>query len=413
MAKQGAEGPAIWGYIEGYYGKLFSWAERASLVDHLGQPRFRLPRPGARRFGSGHAYYLYAPKEDPLHRRDWRLPYPQKWRKEFKALTRRGRKQGVSVVPGMAPGLSFDYLSAPDYRLLLAKFRDFQKSGCRTLALLMDDIPAILPKHCEGAFRTLGEAHGRLLHQLLADLKRHDPDCRLWFCPTVYTDQFASGPVERDPYLLDLAATMPPEILLMWTGPRIIAERLDAKALQKLSGIFQGNLLLWDNLYANDYCPNKIFLGPYESRAPVIWKLTRGVLLNPTGLPMTDRLLLDLLAAFRAGQPAKAAWRETMLRYRLPKEFLTVAPFLASPFFRPEPGRLGAARIAALQKALKVLIWDWKGVLHQEWYAYLFMLDADLKASAQGKDKPEDAWVRKRYPPLLAELLLRAERKTP
>ncbi|MEO7427350.1 MAG: beta-N-acetylglucosaminidase domain-containing protein [Fibrobacteria bacterium] len=395
MVDKGAAGRAMWGYIEGYYGRLFGWTERASLIDHLGDPRFGK---------KGAAYYLYAPKEDPLHRRDWRQPYPSEWRKEFKTLTKRGRKQGVSLVPGMAPGLSFDYLSAPDYRLLLAKLRDFQKAGCRTLALLMDDIPAVLPKHCEGAFRSLGEAHGRLLHQLLADLKRHDPDCRLWFCPTVYTDQFASGPVERDPYLLDLAATMPQEILLMWTGPRIIAERLDAKSLQKLSGIFQGNLLLWDNLYANDYCPNKIFLGPYEGRGPAIWKLTRGVLLNPTGLPMTDRLLLDLLAAFRAGRSAKAAWREALIRYRLPKEFLTVAPFLASPFFRPLP--MGAARLAALQKALKVLIWDWKGVLHQEWYAYLFMLDADLKVSAQGKDKPEEAWVRKRYPPLLAELLL-------
>ncbi len=390
--------PAMWGYIEGYYGRLFGWPERAALIDHLGSRRFREPC---------EAFYLYAPKEDPLHRRDWRLRYPAPWRKEFRALADRGAQRGVAVVPGMAPGLSFDYRSADDYGILLSKFRDFQKSGCGTLALLMDDIPAVLPKNCSRSFRSLGEAHGLLLNKLLADLRRTDPQCRLWFCPTVYTDQFASGPVEKDPYLLDLAATMPEAVTLMWTGPRIIAERLDGRALRGLSRIFKAEVLLWDNLYANDYCPNKIFLGPYAGRTRDIWRLTRGVLLNPTGLPMTDCLLLDLLAAFREGKTAAAAWREVLLRYSLPREFLIAAPFLASPFFRVQRSDLTAGKLAALQAALKTLIWDWKGVLHQEWYAYLFMLDADLKASAQGRDKPDEAWLRKRYPPLVADLLLR------
>lgn len=397
MAKPEADRPAVWGYIEGYYGRLFGWAERTSLVDHLCDKRFDHACDGA---------YLYAPKEDSLHRRDWRIRYPAEWRKRFRDLAVRGAKRGVDVVPGMAPGLSFDYLAADDYRVLLSKFRDFQKLGCRTLALLMDDIPPVLPANCAKSFRTLGEAHGLLLARLLADLKVTGPDCRLWFCPTVYTDQFASGPVERDPYLLDLAAKMPKEVTVLWTGPRIIAERLDGKALAGLSRIFQGNVLLWDNLYANDYCPNKIFLGPYHGRTRDIWRLTRGVLLNPTGLPMTDRLLLDLLAAFREGKPAQAAWREVMDRYALPKAFRAAAPYLASPFYRPGPKNLAPARVAALHKALKTLIWDWKGVLHQEWYPYLFMLDADLKASATGKDKPDEGWVRKRYPPLLARLLL-------
>jgi hypothetical protein len=57
-----------------------------------------------------------------------------------------------------------------------------------------------------------------------------------------------------------------------------------------------------------------------------------------------------------------------------------------------------------MRKALKFLIWDWKGTLHQEWYPYLFMLDADLKASEDGVRDEE--WVRKRYSPLVARLIL-------
>ncbi|MDB5102933.1 MAG: Hyaluronidase, partial [Fibrobacteres bacterium] len=386
----------------GYYGRLFGWEERASLIDHIGAHRFH---------GEGGGAYLYAPKEDSLHRRDWRIRYPAAWRKRFRDLNAHAVRRGVELVPGMAPGLSFDYLDPDDYRLLLGKLRDFQKLGCRTLALLMDDIPPVLPPNCRKGFRTLGEAHGMLLQRLLADLKQSGRDCRIWFCPTVYTDQFASGPVEQDPYLSDLSATMPPEIAVMWTGPRIIAERLDAKGLSGLSRIFRGNVLIWDNLYANDYCPNKIFLGPFSGRTGDVWRLTRGVLLNPTGLPMTDRLLLDLLAAFRQGRTAVSAWKDAMVRYALPKEFLIVAPFLASPFFRVGTRDLAPRRVESLHKALKALIWDWKGELHQEWYPYLFMLDADLKASAAGKDKPDEAWVRKRYPPLVAEIILSKTRR--
>ncbi|MEO6094913.1 MAG: beta-N-acetylglucosaminidase domain-containing protein [Fibrobacteria bacterium] len=419
MTAQQADDAVIWGYIEGYYGRLFGWEERASLIDHIAAQRFpgdagtggiagKAGKPWKSRTAwKGGGAYLYAPKEDAFHRQHWRTRYPAEWRNRFAKLAAHAAGRGVELVPGMAPGLSFDYLSFDDYRILLSKFRDFLKLGCRSLALLMDDIPPVLPENCGKVFRTLGHAHGELLMRLLGDLRAMEPECRLWFCPTVYTDQFASGPPEKDPYLLDLAATMPKDIPLMWTGPRIIAERLDAGSLRSVAKMFGGNVLLWDNLYANDYCPNKLFVGPYHGRSKVVWTKTRGLLLNPTGLPATDRLLLDLLADFRRGRAAKSAWKDAMVRYALPKEFLVVAPFLASPFFRPNPADIAPKRIQSLHKALKTLIWDWKGLLHQEWYPYLFMLDADLKASAKGEDGPDEAWVRKRYSPLVADLILR------
>jgi hypothetical protein len=383
---------AVWGYIEGYYGRLLGWKERAGLLEHIS--------------AIGANAYLYAPKEDALHRRDWRKPYPAAWRRDFGALALRSRRRGVDLVPGMAPGLSYDYLAPADYRTLLAKLKVFRDLGCRTLALLMDDIPAVLPSNCRSAFRSLGEAHGLLLRKLLADLGNGRGGIRLWFCPTVYTDQFASGPLEKDPYLVDLAATMPTEIALMWTGPRIVSERLGPKDIGTLSRMFRGEVLLWDNLYANDYCPGKIFLGPFRGRTEETWRITRGILLNPTGLPATDRLLLDLLADSRHGVPPGKSWDAVMERHAVPEEFGAVARFLDSPFFEAREADLSPRRLASARKALKALIWDWKGELHQEWYPYLFMLDADIKASGRGKDRPDEAWVRKRYSPLLARLLL-------
>ena len=411
MARDGKSGNGkVWGYVEGYYGRLLRWEERDSLIGRLAS--------------LGGNAYLYAPKEDSLHRRDWRLPYPAPWRRRFRASAIRARRLGVDLVPGMAPGLSFDYRSEADYRRLLRKLEAFRALGCRTLALLMDDIPAVLPASCRGAFRSLGEAHGRLLARLLRDLGggpaagggsgirgepkvRGESGIRLWFCPTVYTDQFASGPVERDPYLTDLAATMPPGVTVMWTGPRIISAAMGAREIGPLCRMFGGRVLLWDNLYANDYCPNKIFLGPYRGRARETWSLTEGVLLNPTGLPATDDFLLGLLADSRRGRPAVASWSSALRESGVPEEFRAVARFLDSPFFVPGASDLSPRRAAACRKALKRLIWDWKGALHQEWYPYLFMLDADLKASGRGADAPDAEWVRKRYSPLVARLLLK------
>ena len=381
---------ARWGYVEGYYGRMLEWSQRAVMLDQLAE--------------LGANTYFYAPKEDSLHRRDWRVPYGAAWSREFAALLKRGRRRGVEVIPGVAPGLSFRYLDAADYRLLLRKFRRFIAMGCRTVALLMDDIPVALPVDCAHAFRSLGEAHAKLVTRLRADL---GPGTNLWFCPTVYTDQFASGPVAQDPYLNDLAAGMPRSIVLMWTGPRIIAERLGRSDLAAVSRMFRGNLVIWDNYYANDYCPNKLFVGPYRGRGLQLWRETRGVLLNPTGLPATDALLLQLLAASRRGESPVAAWRAVLQAAAVPPEFFKVAAFLASPFWRVPRGGIKPRRAAEVLRALHELIWNWKGPLHLEWYSHLFMLKADLRVSGRDARARDEAWLQKVYPPLLAERLRR------
>ncbi len=382
----------LWGYIEGYYWRLMSWEERATLLEHMA--------------GLGGNCYLYAPKEDPLHRREWRSPYGRKWRAEWKTFAAKAAKLGVDAIPGLAPGLSFDYLDPADYRILLRKLEMFRDSGSTLLALLMDDIPPGLPKACEGKFHSLGEAHGLLLTRLLGDLNRDGKSCRLWFCPTIYTDQFARGPAARDPYLVDLAKTMPKEITVMWTGPGIISQSLTAATIRPVAKLFRGNLVVWDNLYANDYCPNKLFVGPYRGRPYGLWDWTRGVLLNPTGLPITDMFLLTLLAACRRGVAADTAWKEALEAFAVPENFRKISRFLDSPFHVPKSQDLMQKRIAADRKALYPLIWDWVSPLHREWAPFLFMLDADLKACLRGKEAADAAWVRKRYSPIVAKLLL-------
>lgn len=389
--KQTPKSAFLSGYAEGYYGRLLSFDERLGIVRKL------------REIGAGH--YLYAPKEDLRHRRAWREPYPAAWRAEFRGFVAQSKKLGVTVIPGIAPGLSYRHHKREDFRALARKLLSLTSLGCREAALLMDDIPVSLPPDDRNAFRSLGEAHGLILQRLWPLLRKRGLR-RLWFCPTVYSDHFAPEGLARSAYLEDLALFLEPGIELLWTGRAIVSPDYRARDLAPLRKATGAHPVIWDNLYANDYCPGRIFLGPFAGRAPWLRKATAGMLLNPTGLYHTDLFLLDVFGGFLRGLPPVRAWRKALAAGKVPREFLKAAPLLASPFARLKPSGLSPARVAALRAALKPLVWDWKSPLQREWYPYLYALDGDLRLLQKGKGAPDAAWVRKKYSPIVAEKLL-------
>jgi beta-N-acetylglucosaminidase len=387
------------GYIEGYYGRFLSWEQRADLVQRLGE--------------GGGGVFLIASKEDPYHRQSWRLPYPKAWLQSLGALNRAAKTSGVQIIPGMAPGLSFDYTSEKDYADLVRKFQAFQKAGCTQLALLMDDIPPVLPEASKPFFKNLGEAHGALLQRLAQDLSAGQGGAHLWFCPTVYCDLFSEGGVEKDPYLQDLANHAPPGCPIFWTGKSIVPRAIRPADLRPLVRLFPNRVVLWDNLYAHDYCPLKIFLGPYLGRPHSLLSLLKGVLINPTGLPETDKLYLDQLHAWKRRLPAAKAWRQALERAEAPGALAELIRYLNLPQEPWNPSHYSSSAIAKARKKLKPLIWNWKSDLQREWYPYLFMLDADLRVAESQADKGavpplEPEWLRKRYTPVIAENLIQS-----
>ena len=99
------------GYIEGYFGRTLSWHERFRIVDHLNSLSMNT--------------YIYAPKEDPYHRIEWRTQYPVKEKSEISAFIKYGKKSNINVVTAIGPGLSYDYTSKEDYISLLNKLNLF------------------------------------------------------------------------------------------------------------------------------------------------------------------------------------------------------------------------------------------------------------------------------------------------
>jgi hyaluronoglucosaminidase len=387
----GANSP-FFGYIEGYYGRMLSWDERRSIIDKLA--------------GENLNTYLYAPKEDPFHRQEWRKPYPSKWQAAFKLFVKHAKEKNIAVIPGISPGLSFDYCSGADYSRLLKKLASFVKTGCKSVCLLMDDILAEFPASCKNRFSSLGNAHGKLLTRLQTDLhKIGGPDISLWFCPTIYAEELVGKNNESRRYLPDLAASMPPSTIVLWTGERVISKNISARSLRHVNKLFGGNVCVWDNVYANDYCPSKLFIGPYKNRDFDLMTAARGVLLNPTGLLHTDMFLLSLLAAFKEHRPCISSWQKFMAQLPFGKDMASVSRFFDLPFSKLHPSSLSAPRIKQSKASLKKLIWEWKSPLQREWYHYLYMLDCDLTLREKKFLKDDAAWIDKKYPPVLAEIL--------
>ena len=80
------------GIIEGFYGLPWTWQERLEVAELLA--------------GAGMDTYVYAPKDDPLHRERWREPYPPEVVDRFAELVAaRTLRVGFTVSPGLSMDL--------------------------------------------------------------------------------------------------------------------------------------------------------------------------------------------------------------------------------------------------------------------------------------------------------------------
>lgn len=373
----------VHGYAEGYYGRLFTWGERRRIIDALSS--------------NGQNTYYYAPKEDALHRWLWRTEYSHLWLNKFTLFCSYARGQGVSVIAGVAPGLDFNFKDLPngtDYEALLKKCHSLMEAGADYLSLLLDDIDEDFHNRC-GHFSSEGEAHAALANTLACEL-----GISIWVTPRVYADELI---ISDAAYLPDFLSTLNESHVVLYCGSDVVARDASVCSLRSLSEYRSQRLVLWDNLYANDYCPRRLFIGPWQGRSAA-----HDVLLNPTGMINTDILLLDVMASQSgladSSAAALEAWRTVLIKHGVPDVFFELAPYFYHPVFnRYEQADLPAA-CSAVMAAIEHCLWRWKTPLAREWYSYIFGLKHDLLL--EQNQLPPDR-IRKTQTPALSQTLLR------
>ena len=258
---------AIRGVVEGFYGRPWTWDERLDSVRLMA--------------ALGMNTYLYAPKDDPLHRETWRDPYPAMAMARFGELLEIGRDHGVDVYYTISPGLSMDPAAAADFSDLTAKLVPFLGLGYRHFGLLLDDIKA--PKSA-----STGRLHSALANRLHDWLKKRD--ARLMFVGTVYAGTAETLAPNRLSYVKALAA-IHDDVEIMWTGEGVFDADMSPAHIRGIGELLGRKPLIWDNYPVNDFYfgSQRLFLGPVTGRGKALPQVVSGVLSNPMTHEVSSR----------------------------------------------------------------------------------------------------------------------------
>lgn len=351
---------SYYGYIEGYYGRLLSFADRRRILKQLNH--------------LGMTSYFYAPKDDPYHRFHWRQPYPEAWWLEWHDFIAAAHDLGITVIAGLAPGLDLnldgDNPANADVALLAEKLALLAVDDHVKPCLLLDDIPPTQADQ-QGQHHHEGRNHARLARLLSEQLRRP-----VMVTPRVYADELEAL---TPGYLAGFAEAWDHQAELFYCGHHIVAHDTNlAETAMLKAGLPASKMIIWDNLYANDYCPRRLFLGQWGGEGRQRQHLlhdTSGIMLNPTGMIETDLLLLAIMAAGEDEAGHKAAFES----HGVPDAFdLIKHSFSHPPFPSGQTLPLSLDHSAPMLDALEEMLWRWKSPMAQEWYPFLMGLRGDL-----------------------------------
>lgn len=252
------------GVVEGFYGTPWREAERLELFQRMNKLDFNT--------------YIYAPKDEVKHRKFWRERYTDTEINALQVLINDAHAQNVDFVYSISPGLDIVFSSPADITSLKEKLQQVYSIGCRSFALLFDDIDPELCLADKIEFPSFGAAQvdvSNKLYDWFKELKT------ILFCPTEYCFTRAKPSVRESDYLKYLGVHLDKKIHIMWTGPKVVPNIIDVKSIDELAEVLQRKPVIWDNIHANDYDQRRLFLGPCKGLPLKLYKHTAGILKNP------------------------------------------------------------------------------------------------------------------------------------
>ena len=341
------------GYIEGYYGKLLSWKSRKKIISKLSCSKMNT--------------YFYAPKEDLYHRYKWRETYPISWQKKFKDFCHFAKSHNIRIIVGISPGLDFNFNSISDklertendLSLLISKIDFFYSNGIENIVLMLDDIPNNFKKK----FPDLNE--GNIHANILNILTKHFGK-EMSFVPRIYSDELLN---ECPSYFYNFFKTVKVNFNLFYCGKYIVSSEFSSKIKQIKN---HKKITIWNNYYANDYCPNKLILG--------CWNFNyKNIMYNLTGFIKTDLLILDIINECIKNKNKHEGWKKAIIKNKVPLQFFKISNFFQKPTFSNEQEINQLHFDEEVINNIDFLLWNWKTNLAREWYPFLLRLKQDLQ----------------------------------
>ncbi|XP_078079126.1 protein O-GlcNAcase isoform X2 [Mustelus asterias] len=252
------------GVVEGFYGRPWSMEQRKELFRRM------------RKWGLN--TYLYAPKDDYKHRMFWREMYSVEEAEQLMQLISAAKEHNIEFVYAISPGLDITFSNQKEVTTLKRKLDQVSQFGCKSFALLFDDIDHNMCPADKEVFSSFAHAQLSVTNEIYQYLE--EPEHFL-FCPTEYCGTFCYPNVAHSPYLRTVGDKLLPGIDVLWTGPKVVSKDISVESIEEVTKILKRSPLIWDNLHANDYDQKRLFLGPYKGRSTELIPRLKGVLTNP------------------------------------------------------------------------------------------------------------------------------------
>ncbi|XP_034544839.1 protein O-GlcNAcase [Notolabrus celidotus] len=254
----------ISGVVEGFYGRPWTMEQRTELFK--------------REQKWGLNTYLYAPKDDYKHRMYWRDLYSPEEAEQLIALISAAKQHNVEFIYAISPGLDVTFSNPKEVAALKRKLDQVKEFGCRSFSLLFDDIEREMCPSDKQVFSSFAHAQVSITNAVYQHLG--EPETFL-VCPTDYCAAFCTPTVSQSSYLNTVGEGLLPGIDILWTGPKVVSHKISVESIEEVSSVLRRPPVIWDNIHANDYDPQRLFLGPFKDRPTELIPKLRGVLTNP------------------------------------------------------------------------------------------------------------------------------------
>jgi len=335
------------GVVEGFYGRVWSEAEREAFLAGLSAVVAAGGTP------SPANTYLYAPKGEPALGAQLLEPLDKATAARLHRLHHLCERHGLALWAGLHLEPPFDPAQRPHLTALVRKGLQLTQAGVTGIAVLFDDLPGARSALPVDPFHgSLARAQAHAVTTLQQGVDKRVGGVRWVVCPGRYTLDAAlertSGTFEPD-YLAHLHEALPPDLPWLWTGPQVCSREVTLDDLADYQaaagGAAERPILLWDNYPVNDGAmAGRLHLAPLTGRAPDLPRGVRGYLFNPLLQPHLGVLPgASCLAYARdpAGYDPGLAWRAA-LGALLPPELHEAVTELAA-LTRTSDGPGGAA----------------------------------------------------------------------
>lgn len=252
------------GVIEGYFGALWDWAARKSVVTRLA--------------AAGYGYFIYAPKADAFLRRKWQEPYPAAEAEALADFAAHCRTSGLRFGIGLSPFEAYMDFNAEKQAALKSRIAFFNKLGVEDLAILFDDMRGDIPDLA------------RKQAEILTFVRAHSTATRFIMCPSYYSADPVLDKVfgARPPhYLKDLGRLLPQGVEVFWTGEKVCSPSYSAAHLKAVNQELGRKVFIWDNYPVNDGArmSNHLHLRAFNNSAAALARHTAGHAINPALQP--------------------------------------------------------------------------------------------------------------------------------